>query len=163
MRRRSLTTHVMDLSGSVYGTILASSIVAALSYKERGNAWVMIGALVATELVFALAHAVSTLFSGGRVHGRLPAAADVRGALRYEWPVLQAAWPAMILLLLAGVGLLGLDTAVNLALVANASILFVWGFALARLQGLVAHAAVAVGALSSGLGVALVMLKLALH
>ena len=87
MRRRSLTTHVMDLSGSAYGTILASSIVAALSYKERGNAWVMIGALVATELVFALA----------------------------------------------------------------------------RLQGLEAHAAVAVGALSSGLGVVLVVLKLALH
>ena len=163
MARRTVATQVMDLSGSVYGTILASSIVATLSYKERGNAWVMIAALVATELVFAFAHAISTLFSGGREQGRLPGAADVRGALRYEWPVLQAAGPAMVLLLLAGLGVLGLDTAVNVALAANTAILFVWGFALARLQGLVTHAAVAVGTVSSGLGVALVLLKLALH
>lgn len=154
---------LIDLSGSVYGTILASSIIATLSYKERGNAWVMIGALLATELVFAVAHAWSTLLAGGRSRGRLPGLAEFQGALRYEWPVLQATWPGLITLLLAGVGLIGVDTAVNVALVVNAAILFLWGYALARLQDVAPHYAFAVGALSSGLGAALILLKLALH
>jgi hypothetical protein len=151
------------VSGSVYGTILASSIMATLSYKQQGDAWVMIGALVATEVVFALAHMLSTLLGMGRGQGRLPGLADARSALRYEWPVVQAAWPAIILLSIAGVGLLGTDTAVDVALSVNAAILFAWGFAVARRHGVRPAAAVAVGALSCGLGVVLVLLKLALH
>jgi hypothetical protein len=160
---RTWPDRVIDLSGSAYGTILASSLLAALSYKERGDAWVMIGALLATELVFALAHVLSTLLGGGRVRGRLPGLADVRRALRFEWPVLQAAWPAIILLLGAGVGLFGIDTAVTIALVVNAAILFVWGVAVAGVHGATPALMLAVGALSCGLGAALVLLKLALH
>jgi hypothetical protein len=37
------------LSGSVYGTILTSSILVAPSYKERGTALVIIAALAVTE------------------------------------------------------------------------------------------------------------------
>jgi hypothetical protein len=123
---------VIDLSGSAYGTILASSLLAALSYKERGDAYVMIGALLATERrVRARARTVG----GGRLRGRLPGLADVRSALRFEWPVLQAAWPAIILLLGAAAGLFGIDTAVTIALVVNAAILFVWGVAVARVHG----------------------------
>ena len=97
---RPWVDRVLDWSGSVYGIILASSLIAALSYKERGNAWVMIGALLASEAVFALAHALSELLGGGRARGSLPGLPEVRTALRYEWPVLQAAWPTLLLLLL---------------------------------------------------------------
>ena len=154
---------MLDSSGSVYGIILASSLIAALSYKERGNAWVMLGALVASEVVFALAHALSGLLGGGRVRGALPGLAEVRGALRYEGPVLQAAWPTVGLLLLAAIGVVGVDTAVNLALAVNAAILFVWGLTVARQQGLNPLVAFSVGALCCGLGVAIVALKIALH
>ena len=160
---RTWPDRVIDLSGSVYGTILASSLLATLSYKEHGDAWVMVGALLATELVFALAHVRSTLLGGGRVRGRLPGVGDVRSALRFEWPVLQAAWPAIILLLGAAVGLIATDTAVTIALVVNAAILFVWGVAVARVHGATPTLTLAVGALSCGLGAALVVLKLALH
>jgi hypothetical protein len=154
---------VLDSSGSVYGIILASSLIAALSYKERGDAWVMIGALVASEVVFALAHALSALLGGGRVRGALPGWGEVRGALRYEGPVLQAAWPTVGLLLVAAVGAVGVDTAVNLALAVNAALLFIWGLTVARQQGLKAPVALGVGALCCGLGVAIVALKIALH
>jgi hypothetical protein len=160
---RPVWDRVVDWSGSVYGLILASSIIAALSYKERGNGWVMIGALVASEVVFATAHALSTLLGGGRTGSRLPGLTDVRSALRYEWPVLMAAWPTICALLLAGVGLIGTDLAVDIALAANAAILFVWGFAVARQHGSPRPAAFGVGALSCGLGVAIVALKVALH
>lgn len=154
---------VFDASGSVYGTILASSILAALSYRERGSAWVMVAALLATEVVFALAHALSSVLGGGRARGRLPGGAEARVALTHEWPVLQAAWPAIALLTLAGVGLIGVDSAVNLALAVNAAILFLWGFVLARRQGVAHPHAAAVGALCCALGGLIVALKLALH
>ncbi len=160
---RTWADRVTDLSGSVYGTILASSILAALSYKERGSAWVMIGALLATELVFALSHALATVLGDGRARRRLPGTAELRSALRYEWPVLQAAWPSIILLVGAAVGLLDTDTAVTVALVANAAILFAWGVSVARMHGAAWAPTFAVGAVSCGLGVALVALKLALH
>lgn len=160
---RSWLDRVLDSAGSVYGLILASSLIAALSYKERGNAWVMIGALVASEVVFALAHALSALLGSGRVRGALPGLTEVRGALRYEGPVLQAAWPTVGLLLLAGIGMVGVDTAVNLALAVNAALLFVWGLTVARQQGLKPLVALGVGAVSCGLGVVIVGLKLALH
>ncbi len=160
---RPWVDRVLDWSGSVYGIILASSLIAALSYKERGNAWVMIGALLASEAVFALAHALSELLGGGRARGSLPGLPEVRTALRYEWPVLQAAWPTLLLLLLAGITVINVDTAVNLALAVNAAILFVWGLAVARQHGVTLAGALAVGALSCALGVAIVALKLVLH
>lgn len=160
---RSWVDRVLDWSGSVYGIILASSIIAALSYKERGDAWVMIGALLASEAVFALAHALSELLGGGRARGSLPGLPEVRAALRYEWPVLQAAWPTLLLLLLAGVTVFSVDTAVNLALAVNATILFVWGLAVALKHGVAPAGAFGVGTLSCALGVAIVALKLLLH
>jgi hypothetical protein len=124
---------VVGLSGSVYGTILASSIIVALSYKQHGNGWVMLGALAITELVFGLAHAWSELLAASQARGGLPTFVDLLHALRHEWPVLQASWPAIIALLLAALGIFSSNTGVNVALTVNAVILFLWGLALARL------------------------------
>ncbi|HET6548057.1 MAG TPA: hypothetical protein VFG79_06375, partial [Solirubrobacter sp.] len=92
-----------------------------------------------------------------------PGLADVRTALRHERPVLQAAWPTIILLSIAGVGLVGTDTAVDVALGVNAAILFAWGFAVGRRHGVGSARAAGIGAVCCALGVALVLLKLALH
>lgn len=48
--RRSFLVTAVDHSGSVYGTILASSIVVALGYTG-GNALVMIAVLAVTDPV----------------------------------------------------------------------------------------------------------------
>lgn len=161
--RQSWAERTVGISGSAYGTILASSVIAALSYKQRGDAWVMIGALLATELVFAAAHAMSSLLERGREGAGAPAAVELRGVLRYEWPVLKAVWPALLLLLLAGFGLLSADGAVNVALIVNTVILFAWGVAAAHARGSGRLAVLATGAAAAALGVALVLLKVALH
>lgn len=159
---RTWSRRAVAISGSVYGTILASSIVVALGY-QGGDALVMITALIVTELVFALAHAWSTLLATGADRGGLPSPGDVGAALRYERPVLQATWPAVLALSLAALGAYSSDTGVDVALVANAVILFLWGFALARQQGASTALAVAAGAFTCLLGVALVVLKVLVH
>jgi Sec-independent protein secretion pathway component TatC len=77
--------------------------------------------------------------------------------------VLQASWPAIAILVLAAVGLIRTETAVYLALVANAAILFVGGLALAHVAGARTLVMLAAGALTCALGVALVALKVAVH
>lgn len=152
----------MDLAGSVYGTILASSILVALGYKG-GSALVMIAALAITEAVFAVAHAWSAILTDGVTRGRLPRPSDVWRAIEHEWPVLQATWPGIVALLLAAFGIYSTDTAVNVALALNAAILFLWGLALARLEGASAPSAVAAGTLTCSLGLVLVFLKVLVH
>jgi hypothetical protein len=123
----------------------------------------MIAALAVTEVVFTTAHAWSTILTTGAARGGLPSVRDVWSALRYEWPVLQATWPAIVALSLAALGVYSADTGVNVALGLNAVILFLWGLALARLDGVSTPVAVAAGALTCALGLVLVVLKVLVH
>jgi hypothetical protein len=148
---------------AVSGTILASSLLVTLSYKDRGSAWVMIAALAVSELVFALAHAWSALLVAGHAQARLPRLADLGHALEHEWPLIKASWPAIAMLLLSAIGLIGADTAVNVALGANTAIMFGGGLALAWVAGLRGLRAIAVGLVACVLGVVLITLKIWVH
>lgn len=77
--------------------------------------------------------------------------------------MLQATWPAVLALLLAALGVYSADTGVDVALIANAAILALWGCALARLQGASRRVAVGAGIVTCALGVALVVLKVLIH
>lgn len=158
--RRRWPVTVTALTGSVYGTILASALVVALGRRES-DALTIIGALIAAELVVAVAHAWSALLAGTRDrHDLVPSSGEVRRVLRYEWPVLQAAWPAVLALLPAVLGAYSVDTAVDVALTANVVVLFLEGFGLARLRQAGVRTSVAVGLVTAGLGAVLVVLKL---
>lgn len=159
---RPWVVRAVDLSGSVYGTILASAIVVALGYKQ-GNPLVMIAALAVTEVVFTFAHGWSAILAAGAARGGFPSSREVWSAFQHEWPVLQATWPAIVALLLAALGVYSTDTGVDVALVANAAILFLWGVALARLQAAPWPLAVAAGAFTCALGLVLVGLKILVH
>lgn len=157
-----LSARAVNLAGSVYGTILASAIVVGLGYKN-GTALVMIAALAITELVFAASHAWSEILAGGAARGGLPSATDARKAVGHEWPALQATWPAILALSLAALGVYSTDTGVNVALAANAVVLFLWGLVLARLEGASIARSIALGAFTCALGLVLVVLKVAIH
>jgi hypothetical protein len=161
-RRQTWADRILSGSGSVYGTILTSSLLVSLSSGERG-AWVMIAALAIAESVFALAHAWSALLVEGHARARLPGLAELRHALGHEWPLVKASLPAIAILLLSAIGIIGLDTAVNLALAANTAVLFAGGLALAWVAGLRGLAALAVGLVACALGLVLIILKIWVH
>jgi hypothetical protein len=162
-RRQVWAGRVLAGSGSVYGTILTSSLLVTLSSGDRTSAWVMMAALAIAESVFALAHAWSALLIEGHARARLPGLAELGHALGHEWPLVKASLPSIAILFLSAIGLIGIDTAVNLSLAANTAILFVGGLALAWVAGLRGLAALAVGLVACVLGLVLIILKIWVH
>ena len=147
-----------NLEGSLYGLILVTSVIATLEQNEE-RIGLMIAALVVTALVFALAHAwAHALDAAARARAPVDRHVLLRG-LRHEWPIVQAALPASIVLALASLDLYTVATALWIATGVNVGLLFVWGAVLRDIAG-GTRAQVILGGLSSAaLGLLLVVLK----
>ncbi|MFJ2770034.1 hypothetical protein [Streptomyces sp. NPDC087300] len=146
------------MSGGVYGTVLASALLAALQSGSApftpyyDAAWVMVTAGTAA-LAHGYAHHMSTYRPGSGGHRWR----QLGWALVDEWPVILACWPTVILLVLAGA--LGWpEPAVTYSgLLLNALLLFGWGtFAALRVgyrrrsAGLIGLADMAIGLAIAG-------------
>ena len=151
-----------NLAGAIYGTILATSVVAGLS---EGGTWTraprprrgheLAGLLARPRLrrrpgpPLQLGHG----FSWSRV-----------GAIaRHEWPILASGIPPAIVLALGTIGLFERDTAFWLAIGVGIASLVLWGVAYAREQGYHMAVVALAGALNGLLGVVIVALKVLVH
>lgn len=150
-----------DLTGSLYGLILVSSVL-AVSYKGR-DVELIGAALIVTATVFALAHAWA--------HA-LDAAADARQpvdrrafvhSLSHEWPMVTAAVPSSLAVALAATGVYSLETALSVASGVNVLLLFVWGAGVRELAGGSLAQVLAAGVSTAVLGLVLVGLKVLVH
>jgi hypothetical protein len=128
---RQHDTREAVLFGGVYGAVLASSMVAALtqyghtSATVRGYdaAWVLV-----TALASALAHGYAHYIAERAPHGRW----DVLRAMRDEWPLVTAVLPTVLLLGGARLGWFPAKGVEYAAFVLNTVILFVLGLLTAR-------------------------------
>ncbi|MFI9803271.1 hypothetical protein ACIHEJ_02660 [Streptomyces sp. NPDC052301] len=119
------------LFGGVYGAVLASSMVAALtqyghtSKEVRGYdaAWVLV-----TTVASALAHGYAHYIAERTPHGRRAAVI----ALRNEWPLVAAVLPTVLLLAGARWGWWPAKGVELAAFALNTAILFVLGLVTAR-------------------------------
>ncbi|MGW3209333.1 hypothetical protein [Streptomyces sp. NPDC001135] len=119
------------LFGGVYGAVLASSMVAALtqyghtSAKVRGYdaAWVLV-----TAIASALAHGYAHYIAERRPHSRW----DALRAMRDEWPLVTAVLPTVLLLGGARLGWFPAKGIEHAAFALNTAILFVLGILTAR-------------------------------
>ncbi|MFJ2825575.1 hypothetical protein ACIO7M_31330 [Streptomyces toxytricini] len=142
----------------VYGTVLASGLLAALD--EKGGtytpfsdaSWVLVTAITA-----ALAHGYAHHMSGHRQDPSRRRWRLLAVELWHEWPMVAAALPTVLLLVLAGV--FGWEapgtTAVGLGL--NTALLFGWGTALSLHGGSRLLPALAVGAADAAIGFAIIV------
>ncbi|MET9607194.1 hypothetical protein ABZZ17_19255 [Streptomyces sp. NPDC006512] len=143
--------------GGVYGTVLASALLAALDQKGGeytpfyDASWVLVTA-AAAGLAHGYSHHMATHQPGSagyrwRVMGR---------ALWNEWPMIAATLPTVLLLLLAGLteweryGV----TAVGLGL--NTALLFAWGAFVAVRVGYRLRAALLIGLADAAIGLAII-------
>ena len=98
---------------AIYGQILVTSLVGALSEDSDIDAEYILVSVVTTMLVFWLAHVYAEAISRGLVAGRHVSWAEVRGLAAGEWPLVQAAFPTAIVLALGAVGAFSTETAVD--------------------------------------------------
>jgi hypothetical protein len=149
-----------NVAGAIYGQILVTSFVAALSEVVDVDAGEIFTSLLATMLVFWLAHIYADAVEQRLEREDPLTLGDLWSIARYEWPGLQAAVPALVALSLGWAGALSTLTAVRLALGLGVLALFAWGFVIARASRLSALATLGSVALNGGFGLGIVTLKL---
>ena len=115
-----------NLSASVYGTILVSSVIVGLAGTDL-TAGAMMAALAVTALVFALAHAWSGALARSADDRQALSVGHVLDGIRHEWPMVEAVTPALLALGLAALEVYSESTGLWIAIIANTVLLFAWG------------------------------------
>ncbi|MFD9357509.1 hypothetical protein [Streptomyces sp. NPDC060031] len=142
--------------GGVYGTVLASGLLAALDQKPYtpfyDASWVAVTAAAA-----AAAHGYSHHMASHRDGSVGHRWRILARALWNEWPMIAATLPTVLLLVLAG--LIGWEsygvTAVGLGL--NTALLFAWGSFVAIRVGYRLRSAVLIGLADATIGLAIIV------
>jgi hypothetical protein len=116
-----------------------------------------------TGLVFWLAHAYSSLVAERYAVGRRLTRSDVGAEFYAEWPVLQAFFPPIVVLLLGAIGLLSNDTAITLAIAAGLVSMVLWGLAIGRRDRMSPLALAGMVLFNVLFGAAIVLLKVIVH
>ncbi|MGW7437553.1 hypothetical protein [Streptomyces sp. NPDC054849] len=143
--------------GGVYGTVLASALLAALDQQGEeftpfyDASWVFVTAATA-GLAHGYSHHMASHHGSAGHRWRMLAQ-----ALRNEWPVIAAALPTVLLLVVAGV--VGWDsyavTAAGLGL--NTTLLFAWGSFVALRVGYRLGSALLIGMADATIGLAIIV------
>lgn len=160
LRRSEHQAHA--IAGAIYGTILATTVVASLGYNpdklEKSIAIVLV-----TSLVFWAAHVYSLMVAGRMVARRPLTRSEMGDIARNEWPMLQSSLPVVAPLLLGVLGIISRENAADIAMLVGIGALFVYGVVLGLREGRgrlsVLWNAVVVGSF----GILIMLLKVVVH
>lgn len=123
-----------EVAGAIYGTILATTVVAALGHDPtKIDASIVI--VLGTSFVFYAAHVYSLTVAARMVAHRPLTRTEVRTIAVTEWPMLQSSWPVLVPLLLGTLGIIDKDAASDIAMVVGIGALFVYGVLLGIGEG----------------------------
>jgi hypothetical protein len=149
-----------NVAGAIYGQILVTSFVAALSEVADVDAGEIFASLLATMIVFWLAHVYADAVAQRLEREDSLTWREVWSIAKYEWPGVQAAVPALVALGLGWAGALSTLTAVRSAIALGVIALLAWGFVIARASRLSVLATLGSVALNGAFGLGIVTLKL---
>src|SRR5262245_50215203 len=150
-------------AGAVYGTILLLAVVAALSEDEEATSLAILGGVLATSLVFWVAHVYADVLSRRVAGEELPWRPLLMSAAYREWPLVEAAFAPALPLLLSAIGLLGRSAAVTLALAVGLIDLAGWGYVAGRTMRQSRLKSLLSALVAVALGTMMVLLKHAVH
>ena len=124
-------TRAEQLAGGIYGTIVVAGLLAATGPDDDPEIWPTALWVTVTVLVFWLAHSWS-LSIARRATGIDTESRSLGRSLANHWPLMQAAFPPLAVMLLAA--LLGAtdETAILLATLSCVVLLAGWGVLVAR-------------------------------
>ncbi|GAB2910790.1 hypothetical protein GCM10027047_06280 [Rhodococcus aerolatus] len=150
-------------AGAVYGTVIVGSLIVAEGSQDDVDLGRLVLLVLATQVVYWLAHVYSEVVALRIEARRAPTWAEVGGVLRSEWALVAASFGPLLVI---GVGAaLGLDAehCVLAALWAIPVVLAGWALVAARRSAMRTGELLLYVVLSAGFGVALVVLKALFH
>jgi hypothetical protein len=150
-----------NLPGAIYGTIIATAVVAGLGEAGSVSSERALAILLGTGAVIWAAEVYSSLLAG-RIRRRRTSRDDVSRVMSREWPVFLASLPLTVPLVLGWTGVLEAGTAVGLATLVGVLALIGWGIRLARREGYGAAGIAAVATVNATVGLFIIGLKSAL-
>jgi hypothetical protein len=138
-------------------------MVTALSEDAAASAGEIFFGVTVAMVVFWLAHVYAEAVAL-RLGREWPlTVSDVWGIGVREWPIVQAAAPALVALGLGWFGVLSESASEDLAIGLGIAALFGWGFVIAWRSRLSPWGTAGAVALNGGFGVAIVALKVVIH
>jgi hypothetical protein len=152
-----------NLARSIYGNVLSTSLVVAFSEDEDYSTTEIAVAVLVTGLVFWIAHVYASLIAERYAAGRRLTRSEIGAEFYGEWPVVQAFFPPVVVLLLGTIGLLSRDTAVSLAIAGGVAAMVLWSLAIARQERMTLPALLVMTLSNALFGVAVVLLKVIVH
>ncbi|WP_066462331.1 hypothetical protein [Sanguibacter suarezii] len=162
MTQTPLVQQAHHLAGAIYGTILATSVVAAAGHDPATidrAALLVLG----TSVIFWLAHVYSLALAARMVLRRPVRRDELVSLARAEWPMLQSSWPILLALMLGVTGILERSTAVVVALVVGIVALFAYGLVIGRQEHMGWPRALLNASVAGMFGLATLSLKVFVH
>lgn len=150
------------LAGAIYGTILATTVVAAAGGHPQalGRTIVLV---LATSVVFWLAHVYALELAARMVAGRPLLRSEMAHIARTEWPMLQSSWPVVAALCLAPLGVLEPYRAIDVALLVGVGALVTYGVVIGRQESSSWPHIALNGLVAGAFGLAILGLKVLVH
>ena len=146
----------------LYGLIISGAVLTAASHTHARISTVAI-ALVGTLVIYWAAETYVHLMAARMVHQRDLTWAERREVLDDGFPLVAACGlPLVVLVVETAIGIPA-DTAVRIALLTIAVLLFVVGWNMARAGGLGGWRRVVVASVTGSLGLVMILLKTLLH
>ncbi|MFD5512410.1 hypothetical protein [Streptomyces sp. NPDC059761] len=144
--------------GGVYGTVLASGLLAALDQAGAEDtpfydaSWVLVTAGAA-----ALAHGYSHHMTSHQAGSAAHRWRVLSRALWNEWPMIVATLPTVLLLVIAGVTHVDSHTVTAVGLGLNTALLFAWGSFVALRVGYRLGSALLIGMADATIGLVIIV------
>jgi hypothetical protein len=157
--KRLILGHPETIAGTVYGTIIVMSVIAAGAHAYQHHLWRLIVLAGGSATVLWLAHVYSHALGESLSLGRRITVEEVTSIARREFAVIAAAIIPLVAVGLGAAGVLGERTSVQLALWLGVAVLAAQGVRYARLEHLGPGATVVTIGLNLGIGLALVALE----
>jgi hypothetical protein len=157
--RRLFLGHPETIAGTVYGTIIVMSVIAAGSHAYEHHLWRLAALAGGTAVVLWLAHVYSHALGESLSLGRRITVDEVASIARREFAVIAAAIIPLVAIGLGAVDVLEDRTAVQLALWLGVVVLAAQGIRYARLEHLSRGATLVTISLNLAIGLALVALE----
>ena len=161
--RRAGRLSAEGYAGAIYGTIVATAVIAGLSEDDEVSSTDMVLGTLGTTIVFWIAHVYARILGERAERGAAPTRAQVRAVARNEWPMIESGALIAAPALLAALGVWSRDFGANLAVALGVAILFGVGILFARREGLGWGGALLAATINGLLGALIVVLKTLVH